>query len=79
LPQIFQLCISTGAGKWIGDKQTQKNLEQQKVELNISNSSCDSGETISIAGYIFFKHPKYTQQKRYLPSPPSVTSNDSIL
>ena len=62
----FRLCISTGAGKWIGDKQTQKNLEQQNVEVNISNSSCDSGETISIAGYIFFKHPKYTQRKYYL-------------
>jgi hypothetical protein len=53
-------------GKWIGDKQTQKNLEQQKIEVNISNSSSDSGETISIAGKIFFKHPKYTQQKYYL-------------
>jgi hypothetical protein len=62
----FRLCISTGAGKWIGDKQIQKNLEQQKVEVNISNSSSASGETISIAGYIFFKHPKYTQRKYYL-------------
>jgi hypothetical protein len=54
----FRLCISTGAGKWISDKQTQKNMQQQKVEVNISNSSSDSGETISIAGYLFFKHPK---------------------
>lgn len=49
----FRLCLSTGAGKWIGDKQTKKNLERQNVEVNISNSSCDSRETISIAGYIF--------------------------
>ena len=62
----FRLCLSTGAGKWIGDKHTKKNLERQNVEVNISNSSCDSGETISIAGYIFFKHPKYTQRKYYL-------------
>ena len=62
----FRLCISTGAGKWISDKQTQKNMQQQKVEVNISNSSSDSGETISIAGYLFFKHPKYTQRKYYL-------------
>jgi hypothetical protein len=62
----FRLCLSTGAGKWISDKQTKKNLERHNVEVNISNSSCDSGETISIAGYIFFKHPKYTQRKYYL-------------
>jgi hypothetical protein len=45
------------------------------VDVNISNSSSDSGENISVAGYIFFKHPKFTQcsyfcshPRRHLPA-----------
>jgi hypothetical protein len=35
------------------------------VELSISNASSDSGE-ITTAGYIFFKHPTFTQRFFYL-------------
>ena len=62
----FRLCLSTNAGKWIGHKTTKQNMEKQNVGITISNSSSDSGETISIAGYIFFKHPKHTQRMYYL-------------
>jgi hypothetical protein len=37
-----------------------------KVEVNLSNSSSDSGDLISTVGYVFFKHPKYTQRVNYL-------------
>ena len=62
----FRLCLSSGPGKWINDKVTQQNLDKLRVTVNISNSSSDSGETVSVAGYIFFKHPKFTQRSYYL-------------
>ncbi len=62
----FRLCLSTGPGKWINDKVTKKNFERLRVSVNISNSSSDSGETVAVAGYIFFKHPKFTQRSYYL-------------
>ena len=37
-----------------------------RATVNISNSSSDSGDTVSVAGYIFFKHPKFTQRSYFL-------------
>jgi hypothetical protein len=62
----FRLCLSSGPGKWINNPATRKNFEQHKVEVNLSNSSSDSGESIATAGYIFFKHPKLTQRVYFL-------------
>jgi hypothetical protein len=62
----FRLCLSTGPGKWINSNSTKKNLLQHRVEVSLSNSSSDSGDTISVAGYIFYKHPKYTHRVYYL-------------
>jgi hypothetical protein len=62
----FRLCLSSGPGRWINDKVTKQNFEKLRVEVNISNASSDSVETISVAGYIFFKHPKFTQRSYYL-------------
>jgi hypothetical protein len=63
----FRLCLSSGPGKWINNKVTKQNFEKLGVEVNISNASSDSGETISVAGYIFFvKHPKFTLRSYYL-------------
>ena len=62
----FRLCLAGGPGKWINNKDTKNNLEQHNVEINVSNSSSDSGDQISVAGYIFFKHPKFTQRNYFL-------------
>ena len=62
----FRLCLTTGPGKWINHPDTRRNFEKHKVVVNLSNSSSDSGETISTAGYIFFKHPKHTQRVFFL-------------
>jgi hypothetical protein len=62
----FRLCLTTGPGKWINNPETRRNFEQHKVVVNLSNSSSDSGDTISTAGYIFFKHPKHTQRVYFL-------------
>jgi hypothetical protein len=61
-----RLCRSSRPGKWINDKVTKQNFETLQVTVNISNSSSDSGEIVSVAGCIFFKHPKFTQRTFYL-------------
>ena len=62
----FRLCLAGGPGKWINNKDTQSNLKKHNVEVNVSNASSDSGDQISVAGYIFFKHPKFTQRNFYM-------------
>ena len=62
----FRLCLTTGPGKWINSNATKNNLKLHKVEVSLSNSSSDSGDIISVAGYIFYKHPKYTQRTYFL-------------
>ena len=62
----FRICMSKGPGKWINNPTTRKALHDHHVEVNVSNSSSDSGDTIETAGYIFFKHPKWTQRNHYL-------------
>jgi hypothetical protein len=61
----FRLCLTSGPSKWLKDPSTKRNLAYHHVELGISNASSDSGE-ITTAGYIFFKHPTYTQRFFYL-------------
>ena len=62
----FRICMSKGPGKWINNPTTRKALQDHHVEVNVSNSSSDSGDTIETAGYIFFKHPKWTHRHHYL-------------
>ena len=62
----FRVCLSKGPGKWINNPVTKKALIDHHVDVNVSNSSSDSGETIETAGYIFFKHPKWTHRHHYL-------------
>jgi hypothetical protein len=62
----FRLCLSSGPGRWINSQTTKRNFEKHNVEVNLSNSSSDSGDQISTAGYIFFKHPSFTQRVYYL-------------
>ena len=62
----FRLCLSTGPGRWIGNPTTKQILKTHNLEVNISNSSSDSGDTVSTAGYLFYKHPKFTQPIYYL-------------
>jgi hypothetical protein len=62
----FRVCIGTGPGRWMNNPITKKNMQQHHVTINISNSSSDSGETITTAGYIFYKHPTFTHRFYYL-------------
>ena len=62
----FRICLSNGPGKWINNPTTKKAFQDHHVDVNVSNSSSDSGDTIETAGYIFFKHPKWTHRHHYL-------------
>ena len=42
----FRICMSKGPGKWINNPITRKALQDHHVEVNVSNSSSDSGDTI---------------------------------
>ena len=46
----FRLCLGTGPGKWINSNITKKSFIQHRVEVSLSNSFSDSGDTISVAG-----------------------------
>jgi len=61
----FRLCLPVGPSKWLKHPDTKRNLAHHHVELSISNASSDSGD-ITTAGYIFFKHPTFTQRFFYL-------------
>ena len=62
----FRVCIGNGPGRWMNNPITKKAMSTHHVEVNISNSSSDSGDTITTAGYIFFKHPTFTHRFYYL-------------
>ena len=53
------------SGSWLKNAQTQVALERHRVDLTISNSTCDSGQML-VAGTIFLKHPVYTHQLYFL-------------
>ena len=62
----FRACIGTGPGRWMNNPITKKAMAKHRVEVNISNSSSDSGDIITTAGYIFFKHPTFTHRFYFL-------------
>ena len=63
----FRICLSIGPGKWINHPPTTKQVfHDHHVQVNVSNLSSDSGDTIKTAGYISFKHPKWTHRHQYL-------------
>jgi hypothetical protein len=43
-----------------------ETLAHHHIDLQISTSSSDSGDTIETAGYIFYKHPTFTHRFYYL-------------
>ena len=64
----IRICATDPAfstGTWLKDSNVQASLATHKVELNISNSTCDSGKMV-VAGAILFKHPTYTHRLYYL-------------
>ena len=76
----FRLCLNSGPGKWINVKVTNQNFEKLRVEVNILNSSSNSGETISVAGYIFFSQASevHTTQLLSFTSPPPSPSLHTV-
>lgn len=62
----FRISLSHGPGKWINNPITRTALRTHHVDVNISNATSDSGDKVETAGYIFFKHPKWTHRHYYL-------------
>jgi hypothetical protein len=62
----IRVSLSTGPERWINSPITKQTLKNLRVDVNISNSTSDSGETIETAGYLFFKNPKHTHRHHYL-------------
>jgi hypothetical protein len=62
----IRVSLSSGPGRWINNPITKQTLQKLHVDVNISNSTSDSGDTIETAGYLFFKSPKYTHRHHYL-------------
>jgi hypothetical protein len=50
---------------WISDPQTRASMASENLNVNISNSKCDSGEIV-VAGHLLLKHPDYTHRHFYL-------------
>jgi hypothetical protein len=64
----IRICATDPAfstGTWLKDSTVQESLANHRVELNISNSTCDSGKMV-VAGVILLKHPKFTHRLYYL-------------
>jgi hypothetical protein len=53
------------SGSWLKNANIKAALEKHRVELTISNSTCDSGPMM-VAGTIFLKHPVYTHRLYFL-------------
>ena len=53
------------SGSWLKNDNIKDALERHRVELTISNSTCDSGQMM-VAGTIFLKHPVYTHRLYFL-------------
>ena len=62
----IRVCLIRGPGRWINTPVTKQAFLDHHVEVNVSNSSSDSGDTIATAGYIFFKYPRWTHRHHYL-------------
>jgi hypothetical protein len=52
---------------WISDITTKSTMVQEHININISNSKCDSGDIV-VAGHLLLKHPIHTHQTFYLMS-----------
>jgi hypothetical protein len=64
----IRICVTDSAfsgGTWLKDDTVKTALEAHRVELNISNSTCDSGRMVA-AGAILLKHPQFTHRLYYL-------------
>jgi hypothetical protein len=69
---IFGIRVSAtdryfSTGNWLRSSTTKEALARHKVELNVSNSTCDSGNMVT-AGSILLKHPTYTQRMYFMMS-----------
>jgi hypothetical protein len=62
----FRISLCNRPGKCINNPSTRAILNKHNTEVNISNATSDSGDTIETAGYIIFKHPKLTHRHYYL-------------
>jgi hypothetical protein len=56
---------SFSTGTWLANDFVKSSLAKHNVEINISNSTCDSGRMVT-AGAILLKHPTYTHRLYYL-------------
>ena len=64
----IRICATDPAfstGTWLTDSTVKEALAKHRVELNISNSTCDSGKMV-VAGAILLKHPQYTHRLYFL-------------
>jgi hypothetical protein len=60
----LRICVSDAkfsTASWIKNDRVKASLELHKVEVQISNSTCDSGNMIT-AGAILLKHPTFTHR-----------------
>jgi hypothetical protein len=72
---VFGICVCAtdknfSTGKWLNDNHVKLSLANYLVELNISNSTCDSGNMVT-AGIILLKHPVYTHRLLFSPVSPT--------
>ena len=50
---------------WISDSRTKTVMTNESLNVNISNSKCNSGEIV-VAGHLLLKHPEHTHKIFYL-------------
>ena len=62
---IFALRICATDSTWISNDSVKAALKQHHAVLNISNSTCDSGQMVT-AGTILLKHPTFTHRLYFL-------------
>jgi phosphopantetheinyl transferase (holo-ACP synthase) len=64
----LRICVSDtkfATGSWIKNDKVKSSFANHNVEVQISNSTCDSGKMIT-AGAILLKHPEYTHRMYFL-------------
>ena len=67
---IFGIRISMGdrsPSQWINDSRTKRVLQDNSMNISISNSKTNSGDVVT-AGHILLKHPDFTHRTYYLMS-----------
>jgi hypothetical protein len=63
--RICSLDTTFSTGTWLKNPTIKEALTHNGVSLNISNSTCDSGNMVN-AGVILLKHPTYTHRLYFL-------------